>query len=110
MNIKKVIGRRVGAGDGLFGVFRNTAEALVAGSGPDFVMTLGNNPLTTTQSLGPVAQNITRGARVIPCTLWCHTGVPINLSTTVWFWAKNRYSHIFSRCRLKLVCSISFFS
>ena len=73
-------------------------------------MTLGNNPLTTTQSLGPVAQNITRGARVIPCTLWCHTGVAINLSTTVWFWAKNRYSHIFSRCRLKLVCSISFFS
>ena len=46
------------------GVFGSAARTVVARSGPNLVVTLGNDPSTIPQSLVPVAQPITPGARI----------------------------------------------
>ena len=87
-------------------LFGSAARAVVARSGPNLVVTLGNDPSTIPQSLVPVAQTITCGARItqsffrVPqliCTPLCEKD------------AKNRCSHNFLNIHPKLDCDISFF-
>ena len=59
--------------DGFFVVFGSTGGVVVDRSGPNFLVILGNDPLTIMQSYGPLAQSITCAAHIIPRTMWCET-------------------------------------